>query len=90
MAIRSPQEVFADHLQLRKQGNLSLPHASIIKTLVALGISQTPFGKRQHALGLGRMPLVNEGYLVKVFLNGTSCLTGHCPDPIRGSHCRRC
>ncbi|HZR39682.1 MAG TPA: GAF domain-containing sensor histidine kinase [Ktedonobacteraceae bacterium] len=47
------------------------------KTLVALGTSQTPLGKRQHALGLNRIPLINGGYLVKVFATGTPYLTGH-------------
>ncbi|HET8845177.1 MAG TPA: HAMP domain-containing sensor histidine kinase [Ktedonobacteraceae bacterium] len=57
------------------------------ETLVALGTSQTPLGKRQHALGLDRMPLVNGGYLARVFLTGTSYLTGHLeqdPDRILG------
>lgn len=48
-----------------------------IDTLVALGTSNTPLGKRQHALGLNRLPLTNGGYIVKVFLTGATYLTGH-------------
>jgi signal transduction histidine kinase len=48
-----------------------------IDTLVALGTSDTPLGKRQHALGLNRLPLTNGGYIVKVFLTGAAYLTGH-------------
>lgn len=62
-------------------------HDPAIDTLVALGTSNTPLGKRQHALGLDRMPLVNGGYIVKVFRAGTSYLTGHLeqePDRIIG------
>ncbi|GHO97297.1 hypothetical protein KSF_073450 [Reticulibacter mediterranei] len=48
-----------------------------IDILVALGTSNTPLGKRQHALGLDRLPLTNGGYIVKVFLTGATYLTGH-------------
>ncbi len=52
-------------------------HDPSIDTLIALGTSDTPVGRRQHALGLDRMPIVNGGYMVEVFLTGTSYLTGH-------------
>ncbi len=58
-----------------------------IDTLVALGTSNTPLGKRQHALGLNRLPLTNGGYIVRVFLTGGTYLTGHLeqePDRISG------
>jgi two-component system OmpR family sensor kinase len=44
---------------------------------VALGTSNTPMGRRQHALGLDRLPLANGGPLATVFQTGTSYLTGH-------------
>jgi two-component system OmpR family sensor kinase len=43
-------------------------HDPSIDTLVALGTSDTPVGRRQHALGLDQMPIVNGGYMVEVFL----------------------
>lgn len=46
-------------------------------TLVALGTSDTPMGKRQHALGLNRLPLVNQGRMVLVFQEGGTFITGH-------------
>ena len=52
-------------------------HDPTIDTLVALGTSDTPVGRRERALGLDRMPIVNGGYMVEVFLTGTSYLTGH-------------
>lgn len=58
-----------------------------IQTLEALGTSDTPLGKRQHALGLDRIPLINGGYIVKVFQSGDSYLTGRLdqdPDHIVG------
>src|SRR5215212_749217 len=39
-------------------------------TLVALGTSRTPMGKKQHELGLDRMPLANAGPLTAVFASG--------------------
>jgi signal transduction histidine kinase len=58
-----------------------------VETLVAIGTSQTPLGKRQHTLGLNRIPLINGGYLVHVFQDGISYLTGRldlAPDRIIG------
>jgi len=45
--------------------------------LVALGTSDTPIGKQQHAAGLDRLLLVNGGRLVEVFQTGVPYLTGH-------------
>ena len=45
--------------------------------LVALGTSDTPMGRQQHAAGLGRLLLVNDGRLVQVFQTGVPYLTGH-------------
>jgi len=47
-----------------------------IGTLVAFGVSDTPMGRKQRALGLDRLPLANGGSAVQVFKNGDSYLTG--------------
>ena len=57
------------------------------ETLVALGTSDTPMGRRQKAIGLDRLPMVNGGRTVDVFLTGTPYLTGHAdedPDELVG------
>jgi two-component system, OmpR family, sensor kinase len=41
-------------------------------TLVSLGISDTPMGRQQKAIGMGRLPIANGGRTVEVFLSGTS------------------
>ncbi len=48
-----------------------------VNTLIALGTSDTPLGRRERALGLDRHPIVNGGYMVKVFLEGTPYFTQH-------------
>jgi signal transduction histidine kinase len=48
-----------------------------VNTLVALGTSDTPLGRRERALGLDRHPIVNGGYMAKVFVEGTSYFTQH-------------
>src|SRR3954462_2761436 len=45
-------------------------------SLVALGTSETPLGKRQHALGLDVLPIANGGRLVQTFTTGNSYWTG--------------
>ena len=45
-------------------------------SLVALGTSETPLGRKQHALGLDRFPLANAGPLAAVYSSGESYLTG--------------
>src|SRR5438045_8078909 len=62
-------------------------HESANETLVALGTSDTPLGRRQRAIGMDRLPLANGGCTVEVFLSGTSYLTGHAdqdPDELVG------
>ena len=57
------------------------------ETLVALGTSDTPLGRKQHAIGMDRLPLANRGRTVEVFLTGASYLTGHAdqdPEEIMG------
>src|SRR3982751_6519044 len=46
------------------------------QSLVALGTSDTPLGKRQHALGLDVLPIANGGRLVQTFTTGNSYWTG--------------
>jgi signal transduction histidine kinase len=48
-----------------------------VNTLVALGTSDTPLGRRERALGLDRHPIVNGGYMARVFVEGTSYFTRH-------------
>jgi len=45
-------------------------------TLVAVGTSDTPMGRRQHELGLNRVPLANGGRAVEVFQTGTPYRNG--------------
>jgi len=57
------------------------------ESLVALGTSDTPMGRRQHAIGLARMPLANGGRAADVFLSGRSHIDGHVdadPDELEG------
>ncbi len=58
-----------------------------IDTLVAVGTSDTPMGRRQHRLGLNRMALTNGGICVQVFKTGVPCRTGRAdqdPQELRG------
>ena len=56
-------------------------------SLVAVGTSRTPMGRKQHELGLDRFPLANAGPLARVYVTGEPYLTGHAdldPDQPRG------
>jgi DNA-binding NarL/FixJ family response regulator len=56
-------------------------------TLAALGTSDTPMGRLQHAIGMERMPLANGGRAVQVFEHGASYIIGHAdedPEELRG------
>ncbi len=58
-----------------------------IDTLVAMGTSDTPMGRRQVALGLNRLPLSNGGRAGQVFQTGECYHFGHVeqdPDELRG------
>jgi signal transduction histidine kinase len=58
-----------------------------VDTLVAVGTSDTPMGRRQVALGLNRLPLSNGGRTVQVFQTGKCYNSGHVeqdPDELRG------
>lgn len=52
-------------------------HDPATDTLVAVGTSNTPVGRRQRATGLDRLPLANGGRMVEVFQTGASYLTEH-------------
>ncbi|MDB5059366.1 MAG: Chemotaxis regulator - transmits chemoreceptor signals to flagelllar motor component CheY, partial [Chloroflexi bacterium] len=47
------------------------------ESLVAMGTSDTPLGKKQHKLGLHRLPLANGGREVEVFQTGQPFFTSH-------------
>ena len=56
-------------------------------SLVAVGTSDTPLGRRQHQLGLDRLPLANGGRIVAVYQSGAPFHTGHTeedPDELLG------
>ena len=48
-----------------------------VDTLVALGTSNTPLGRKQKALGLDRLPLSNGGRAAQVFQTGQPHHSGH-------------
>lgn len=47
------------------------------QTLVAVGTSDTPMGRRQRALGLDRLPLANGGRAVQVYESEQPFIHGH-------------
>ncbi|MDC0708716.1 GAF domain-containing sensor histidine kinase [Stigmatella sp. ncwal1] len=47
------------------------------QTLVALGVSDTPMGRKQKSLGLDRLQLANRGRIVEVFETGQPWHSGH-------------
>jgi signal transduction histidine kinase len=47
------------------------------QTLVSLGVSDTPLGRKQKSLGLDRLQLANRGRVVQVFETGKPWFTGH-------------
>lgn len=51
-------------------------HEASTATLVAIGISDTPLGQKQHACGLDRLALANGGRVVQVFLTGQTHFDG--------------
>ncbi|HYN89603.1 MAG TPA: GAF domain-containing sensor histidine kinase, partial [Ardenticatenaceae bacterium] len=54
-----------------------------VDTLLAVGTSFTPMGRRQHALGLNRLPISNGGRAVEVYQGGQPFRTGQADqDPI--------
>jgi DNA-binding CsgD family transcriptional regulator len=62
-------------------------HRPEADSLVAMGTSETPMGKRQHELGLNRLPLSNGGRAAWTFRTGEPYLTGRAdedPEELRG------
>jgi two-component system, OmpR family, sensor kinase len=60
---------------------------STTETLVAAGTSHTPMGRKQHAIGMNRLPVANGGREVDVFLTGVPYTTGQAdqdPGQLRG------
>jgi two-component system, OmpR family, sensor kinase len=60
---------------------------STTESLVAVGTSHTPMGRKQHAIGMNRLPLANGGREVGVFLTGVPYATGQAdqdPGQLRG------
>lgn len=65
----------------------ALFHDPASDSLVAYGTSHTPMGRKQHAIGMNRLPLANGGREVNVYLNGQPYVTGHAdqdPEQLRG------
>ena len=57
------------------------------ESLVAMGTSATPMGRRQHQIGLNRQQLANGGSAAMVFQSGRPQLTGQAdqdPDELKG------
>lgn len=52
-------------------------HDQTIDSLVAIGVSDTPMGRRQKAIGLDRLPLANGGPTVEVYRTGQPYNNGH-------------
>ena len=62
-------------------------HDPTKETLVAVGTSNTPMGRLQHAIGLERLPVANGGRVVRVFQAGEPFITGRSdqdPDELIG------
>src|SRR5687767_5106852 len=51
-----------------------LLHDPATESLVAIGTSQTPMGRREHELGLDRLPIAEGGWTVEAFQSGRSHL----------------
>lgn len=45
-------------------------HDPATDTLIAVGVSDTPMGRRERAIGMDRLPVANGGRTVEVFLTG--------------------
>jgi two-component system, OmpR family, sensor kinase len=52
-------------------------HDSATSMLVAVGTSDTPLGRKQHAIGLHRQPLADGGRTVEVFVTGKAHFDGN-------------
>jgi len=77
-ALDEATQIVADVLEADKVDAFFYDPAS--DTLVAVGTSDTPMGRKQYQLGLDRLPVANGGRLVEVFQTGASYCTGHAED----------
>ena len=58
-------------------------HDPAVDTLVAMGISDTPMGRRQQQIGMDRLPVANGGRVVGVYQTGEPYMTGRADeDPV--------
>jgi len=65
----------------------ALLHDPATDSLVAMGTSHTAMGRRQHAIGMDRLPLANGGREAAVYRTGAPYLTGRAdedPEQLRG------
>ncbi len=81
--VRSPElEQILEEVAAHVAGTFGADLAAVfvfrpeVTSLVALGTSPTPLGRRQRALGLDRLPLVNGGRAVATYRTGVPHLTG--------------
>ena len=68
-------DLLTELLQAEKTDVFFLDPAS--QTLVSLGVSDTPLGRKQKSLGLNRLQLANGGRAVQVYETGKPWHTGH-------------
>jgi signal transduction histidine kinase len=66
--------IISELLRADKVDVFLLEHAT--QTLVAVGTSNTPMGRKQKALGLDRLPLANGGRTVQVYENEKPFIAG--------------
>jgi DNA-binding CsgD family transcriptional regulator len=74
-ALQQAAQAIADVLQIDK-ADLFL-YREENNSLEALGVSDTPVGRLQIAVGMDRLQLVNKGPTVEVFQTGVPFVTGH-------------
>ncbi len=67
-ALTEASEALAEGLGAEKID--AMLHDPASDSLVALGVSDTPMGRRQRAIGMDRLPLANGGRLVEVYRTG--------------------
>jgi GAF domain-containing protein len=73
-ALQQASQLLAEALDTEKVDTFLLDPT--IATLVALGTSDTPLGRKQKSLGLDRVPLANGGSAARTFLTGEPYLCG--------------
>jgi len=73
-ALNSASDILSEVMGAEKIDAFVFEPAS--NSLVAVGTSNTPIGRLQHASGLDRLPIANRGRTVKVYETGQSFSTG--------------